>query len=144
MRAPQGHARTPSERQDWAARTSEWDARTPDGRKLGRAQSREMRAPQVQGKIGLRAIRELQKQSGKMTSTGLAAATSEAHVFSGNLSCIFCLFTGWAQADTCNTRSHAPVERAQPKAAARRPVVSGPRSAEGHQILGCAQCTNDK
>ena len=38
---------------------------------------------------------ELLKQNRKMASAGLAAATPEAHIFSGNLSCILGLFTGW-------------------------------------------------
>ena len=104
-----------------------------------------MHALQAQGKIGLHAICKLLKQSRKIASADLAAATPEAHVFSGNLShifgnlsCILCLFTGWAQVVT---QPHAPVECAQPKDAVHRPVGSGLRSLEQHQILGCAQQT---
>ena len=40
-----------------------------------------MRASQAQVKFGLRAMRELLKQSVKMVSAGLSAATPEVHVF---------------------------------------------------------------
>ena len=50
---------------------------------------REMHTLQAQGRIELHIIHKLLKQSGKITSAGLAVATPEAHIFSGNLSCIF-------------------------------------------------------
>src|SRR5258706_4084319 len=104
-------------------------------RKMGCTHPRKMCASQAQGKIGLCAIR---KQSGKLASADVAAATPEAHVFSGNLSRILCLFIGWVQVVTL---PHAPVECAQPKHAARTPVGSGPRSLECHQIFGCTHPT---
>ena len=60
-------------------------------------------------------------------SVGPSAATTDAHVFSGNLSCIF----WWSMRR--NARS--------PRLAARASGGSGPRSRNRRQLLGCAQQT---
>ena len=60
-------------------------------------------------------------------SIGPSAATTDAHVFSGNLSCIF----WWSMRR--NVRS--------PRLAVHASGGSGPRSRNQRQLLGCAQQT---
>ena len=113
--------------------------------KMGCAHLRKMRTPQAQGRIGLRAICELLKQSGKITSAGLAVATPGAHVFSRNLSCIFwefiISFMFIYRVAQAVTRPDAPVKRAHPKQAARVSVGASPRRGNIRQLSVRAQQT---
>ena len=170
LRALQNGMRTPQVQGKWAACTSEWDAHTPDTRKielratqgdahtpgtkenLGCVHPRHMHTLQAQGRIELRAMRELLQQSKKMVSAGLAMATPEADVFSGNLLCIFlgiyyvflgiCLFIyRVAQAVVRNAQPYALVERAQPRQAAHTSIGPSPQRVNRCQLSECTHQT---